>query len=74
MKKVLGVAPVTFGAPYNAIDEDTVKVLAEASDSLLFFGYSNDRVPGKLLAPMLLKGAGDGTGKPNTGKSNSVSL
>ncbi|MDT8389751.1 MAG: polysaccharide deacetylase family protein [Lentisphaeria bacterium] len=72
MKKVLGAAPVAFGAPYNAIDADTAKVLAEDPDTRLFFGYGGKPVKGKLLAPMMLRGEADGTGKPNFEKFKAV--
>lgn len=65
MKKVLGAAPVAFGAPYNAIDDDTVKVLNEDAGLLLFFGYRGKPVKNKLLAPMILRGEVDGAGKPS---------
>lgn len=65
MKKVLGTAPAAFGSPYNSIDTDTIKVFNEAPALRLVFGYSKTKVGKKLLAPMLLKGESDGTGKPN---------
>ncbi|HAS82621.1 MAG TPA: hypothetical protein DCS43_08125 [Verrucomicrobia bacterium] len=58
MKKMLGTAPVAFGSPYNPMDTNTVKVMTEDPEIQLYFGYGKDKVPGKLLAPMLLKGEG----------------
>lgn len=65
MKEVLGVAPVTFGSPYNATDADTAKVMKENRDIRLFFCYGNKGVSGKVPMPMNLRGENDGTGKPD---------
>jgi peptidoglycan/xylan/chitin deacetylase (PgdA/CDA1 family) len=65
MKKVLGVAPVAFGAPYNAHDADTVKVMGEDPAMRLVFCNSGKTVKEKLSATMHLRGESDGTGKPN---------
>lgn len=65
MKKVLGSAPVAFGTPYNAVDADTVKVMNEDTDMRLFFCYRAKGLEEKILAPMILRGESDGTGKPN---------
>lgn len=66
MKKALGVVPGTFGAPFNSIDADTVKVLNEDDELRLVFCNSNQKVKNKLLAPMYFRGESDGTGKPNS--------
>ena len=68
MKAVLGIAPNTFGAPFNSTDSDTVKVMAENSDMRLFFCNQGTKLKGKILAPMNLRGEHDGTGKPNFAK------
>ena len=65
MKEVLGAAPVAFGAPYNAMDKDTVRVFEENTDLRLFFCYGKSKIPGKVPALMNLRGENDGTGKPN---------
>lgn len=65
MKKVLGKESVAFGAPYNAIDRDTATVLTEDPATRLVFGYANQQVGNKLLATMVLRGEGGGTGKPD---------
>lgn len=65
MKKALGVSPVAFGAPYNAIDDDTKKVMKESADMRLLFCYKVKGLDDKVLAPMRLRGEGDGTGRPN---------
>ena len=65
LKEVLGRSSIAFGAPYNAIDADTVRVFNEAPEMRLLFGYPRQKVEGILLAPMLIRGESDGTGKPN---------
>jgi peptidoglycan/xylan/chitin deacetylase (PgdA/CDA1 family) len=65
MERVLGKAPVAFGAPYNAMDSNTARVLKENKDLLAVFCYPNRQIGGKIPMPMVLKGEGDGTGKPN---------
>jgi peptidoglycan/xylan/chitin deacetylase (PgdA/CDA1 family) len=65
MEKVLGVAPVAFGAPFNSIDADTVRVMGEDPAMRLVFCNSHQRVTNKLVAPMHLRGESDGTAKPN---------
>lgn len=37
IKRVLGSAPIAFGAPFNAIDSNTVKVMNESPEMRLFF-------------------------------------
>lgn len=68
MKKALGVAPVAFGAPYNASDADTTRVMNEDSALRLVFCYDKQRFADKVSAPMNLRGESDGTGKPNFAK------
>ena len=66
MKASLGTAPVAFGTPYNAVDADTVTVMNENKDLHLFFGYRELKaLKNKIVAPMVLRGENDGTGKPN---------
>jgi len=65
MKKILGVAPVAFGTPFNAVDADTVKVMNEDTDMRMFFCYRAKGLANKVIAPMSLRGESDGTGKPN---------
>jgi len=65
MKKVLGVATVAFGTPYNAVDADTVKVMNQDADMCLFFSYKTLKLTRAVIAPMSLRGESDGTGKPN---------
>ncbi len=65
MKKVLGVATVAFGTPYNAVDADTVKVMNQDANMRLFFSYRAQKLKGAVIAPMSLRGESDGTGKPN---------
>ena len=64
LKDVLGQEPVAFGAPYNAMDEDTLRVIHENSNLHLIFSYTKQDTS-KLSALMLLRGEQDGTGKPN---------
>ena len=68
MKEVLGIAPVAFGTPYNKCDSVTLKVMNEDKDLKLFFGYRGKKLENQILAPMLLRGEHDGTGKPNVEK------
>lgn len=66
MKRILGTAPTAFGPPYNAIDDDTIKVMNEDEDMKLLFSYrNNSKLKDKVIAPMKLRGENDGTGKPN---------
>lgn len=65
MQKVFGAPPIAFGAPYNGMDADTVKVLNENADCRLCFCHTLKGLHGKVLAPMTLRGESDGTGKPN---------
>lgn len=65
IKKVLGIPPIAFGAPFNAMDADTIKVIRENPDMRLFFCYGSKKVPGKVSAPMNLRGENNGTGKPD---------
>ena len=68
MKKVFGSEPVAFGTPYNAVDAETVKVMNEDADMRMFFCYGVKGLENKVIAPMSLRGEGDGTGKPNFDK------
>ncbi len=68
MKSILGDAPNAFGAPFNSIDANTVKVMNENTDMRLFFCYNAKGLQHKVLAPMALRGEHDGTGKPNFAK------
>lgn len=71
MKKVLGIVPVAFGTPYNAVDADTMKIMSEDPKMRLFFCYNVKGLDNKILAPMKLRGESDGTGKPNFKKFKS---
>lgn len=66
MAGILGDPPIAFGAPYNKIDQDTIRVMNEDSNIAFYFGYSKpaglDRA---VFARMKLRGEHDGTGKPN---------
>jgi peptidoglycan/xylan/chitin deacetylase (PgdA/CDA1 family) len=64
MKEILGKMPISFGTPYNAKDEDTLKIINDNKDCRLFFSYSSKGVK-KIFAPMKLRGEHDGTAKPN---------
>ncbi|OUU37239.1 MAG: hypothetical protein CBC09_07030 [Cellvibrionales bacterium TMED49] len=61
---VLGKEPIAFGAPYNAIDKDTLKVIHENSNLRLIFSYAKKNTS-RVNALMVLRGEQDGTGKPN---------
>jgi len=65
MKKVLGVAPIAFGTPYNAFDADTVKVMNEDPAMRLFFCYRDEDLEKKIMALVSIRGESDGAGKPN---------
>jgi peptidoglycan/xylan/chitin deacetylase (PgdA/CDA1 family) len=66
MKSILGTPPVAFGAPYNATDSTTARVMNEDSNVRLFFCYQpDDGLSGEIQALMKLRGEYDGTGKPN---------
>ena len=64
LRDILGQEPTAFGAPYNAIDKDTLKVIDENRNLHLIFSYKKQDTS-KLSALMLLRGEQDGTGKPN---------
>ena len=64
LKDVLGQEPIAFGAPYNAMDEDTLRVIHENNNLHLIFSYTKQDTS-KWSALMLLRGEQDGTGKPN---------
>lgn len=69
MTEVLGITPVAFGAPYNAMDESTLQALNDFDDIRLIFSYSEQsELNGKHCALMNLKGEHDGTGKPDYAK------
>lgn len=68
MKRVFGKTPIAFGAPYNAVDGDTVRILNGDKNVRLYFGYQDKGVKHMILAPMILRGEHDGTGKPNFSK------
>lgn len=61
----LGSPPAAFGAPYNAVDEDTLAILNADADLKLYFGYNARGITRAVVAPMALRGEHDGTGKPN---------
>lgn len=65
MTEALGAPPAAFGAPFNAVDADMLKILAADEDLRLVFAYNKRDAAGKILAPMFLRGEHDGTGKPN---------
>jgi hypothetical protein len=66
---VLGKPFNTFGSPYNALDADTARALNEHPELTLIFAYASNpsvqRLTGKTIVPMELRGEHDGTGKPN---------
>ena len=74
MKKVLGTSPIASGAPFNATDADTTKVLNENGESRLFFCYKAKGLEHKVLAPMSWSGENNGTGKPDFIKFKTGSL
>ncbi len=65
MKQVLGVATVAFGPPYNAFDDDTIKVINEDAEMRLFFCYRDEKLQQKVMALVSIRGENDGVGKPN---------
>jgi peptidoglycan/xylan/chitin deacetylase (PgdA/CDA1 family) len=65
MKKVLGVAPIAFGTPYNASDADTSKVMKEDPNLRLYFCNVGKAHESILSAQMILRGEPDGAGKPD---------
>jgi peptidoglycan/xylan/chitin deacetylase (PgdA/CDA1 family) len=65
IKRVLGIAPICFGAPFNAMDKNTIKVLNESTHTRLIFAYEAAGLTRSIIAPMALRGEADGTGKPN---------
>lgn len=65
MERVLGSAPVAFGAPYNALDSVGMRVLDDSQDIHLFFSYRSIDFDDITIAPMKFRGEHDGTGKPN---------
>lgn len=65
MKRVLGSAPIAFGTPYNALDDDTINVMNENAEMRLFFCYQAKGLKDKVLVPMKLRGEPDGPGRPN---------
>lgn len=65
MEKVLGRAPLAFGAPFNAMDSDTDRVLGENKDLRAVFCYRKRGLGGNIPLPMALRGEIDGAGKPN---------
>ena len=64
LRDVLGQEPIAFGAPYNAIDNDTLRVIHENRNLHLIFSYTK-KDTSKLNALMILRGEQDGTGRPN---------
>ena len=72
MARVLGTPPVTFGPPFNAFDQDTVRVMSENDELQAFFTYSSahfkkklHRLENTLLVPMKLRGEHNGAGRPD---------
>lgn len=65
MTRVLGRPPLAFGAPYNAMDDDTFKIINADADMRLVFAYNDRGLEEKIPAMMTLRGEHDGTGKPN---------
>lgn len=66
MKTLFGDEPEVFGAPYNKIDADTVKVLNETPRLRLLFGYRTPSgLVNKNMALMPLRGEHYGVGQPN---------
>lgn len=65
MKKSFGVAPIAFGAPYNAVDSDTLRILHHSPDVHLLFTYKKKALHNTVQALMVLRGEADGTSKPN---------
>jgi peptidoglycan/xylan/chitin deacetylase (PgdA/CDA1 family) len=70
--RVFGKPLTAFGSGFNAMDQDTAKVLNENADLKLIFCYAGappvKALKGKVLLPMDLRGENDGTGKPNFAK------
>lgn len=74
MKRVFGRGPIAFGAPYNAVDADTARIMNGGKNMRLYFGYKDKGVKSMILAPMILRGEHDGTGKPDFGKFKAAYL
>ncbi|MGE9268315.1 MAG: DUF2334 domain-containing protein [Verrucomicrobiales bacterium] len=70
--KVLEKGFVTFGSPFNAMDDDTAKVLNAMPELKFIFCYPGHpvlkKMEGKVFLPMTLRGENDGVGKPNFAK------
>jgi peptidoglycan/xylan/chitin deacetylase (PgdA/CDA1 family) len=71
-KKVLGKQFITFGSPFNDMDEDTARALNEFPELKMVFclpeAEPTKSLKDKILLPMFLRGENDGTGKPNFAK------
>jgi peptidoglycan/xylan/chitin deacetylase (PgdA/CDA1 family) len=66
MANLFGSPPIVFGAPFNAIDDETVRVIDECPDTQFVFGYSDQRVfKRKKTLLMSLRGEHNGVGKPD---------
>ncbi len=71
MVKILGHSAQTFGAPFNAMDEDTIRVLEEMLELQGIFYYhkkeplKSTTMDSKSMLYMNLPGENDGVGKPN---------
>lgn len=74
MKRALGKPPLAFGAPYNAVDADTDTILSGDKNMRLYFAYKDRGLKHMILAPMILRGEHDGTGKPNFEKFKTAYL
>ena len=68
-ERVFGKPFNVLGTPFNGMDADTAKVLAEIPEITLVFNYPNVKeLGGKTPLPMVIRGEADGTGKPNSVK------
>lgn len=72
IKSTTGEPFLTFGSPFNALDDDTAVALNELPELRLVFAYPNNKVlpklKDKIILPMTLRGEHDGIGKPNFAK------
>ncbi|MGE9293185.1 MAG: DUF2334 domain-containing protein [Puniceicoccales bacterium] len=74
IERIVGERPTIFGAPFNAMDLDTLRALEDHSEFKGIFLYHNKEplkshpVDELCMLYMNLPGEGDGTGKPNFDK------
>lgn len=66
MANLFGSPPIVFGAPFNTIDHETVRVIDECPDIQYVFGYSEQQIlNNKKTLLMSLRGEHNGVGKPD---------